>query len=159
MDIASIVKANPNEDAPNLVHPIVSESQSVFILLHVSPRGNRNNLQKTMQQNGLVWRVYETLRFPVSRNDYQCRPHLDPLLFSWRTHRCKIRISLRSKSKNVGLSSSSHHSVVTTAQAADGSIPSGVYGSGIFPYSLFLMILGTGWLIKECVATQRDSHM
>ncbi|KAK8821980.1 hypothetical protein WA538_000077 [Blastocystis sp. DL] len=39
--------------------------------------------------------------------------------------------------------------VVTIAQAADGSIPSGVYGSGVFPYSLFLMILGTGWIIKE----------
>ena len=104
-----------------------------------------------MQQNVLV---YETLPFAVSWNDHQCRSHLDPLLFSWDPHRREIWISLRNESKNVGLSSSSHHSVVTTAQATDGSIPSGVYGSGIFPYSLFLMILGTGWLIKECVATR-----
>ena len=37
------------------------------------------------------------------------------------------------------------------SQTATGSIASGVYGSGIFPYSLFLFIISTALLIKELV--------
>ena len=37
------------------------------------------------------------------------------------------------------------------SQTATGSIASGVYGSGVFPFSLFLFIVSTALLIKELV--------
>lgn len=38
------------------------------------------------------------------------------------------------------------------SQNENGKIMSGVYGSGTFPFSLFLFLLSTGLLVKELVS-------
>lgn len=44
-----------------------------------------------------------------------------------------------------------HYRLGSIPKSMEGSIPAGVYGSGVFPYTLFLFVVATTFFVKELV--------
>lgn len=77
---------------------------------------------------------------------------LGAFLFPGPADCISIRILHRDRSTQVvDLTVDSHSRLQAISKSPDGAIPSGVYGSGVFPYSLFLFLVATFFLFKELV--------